>query len=164
MKAHGFSGVFRLSILIGFAAFHFASAATPSEQNVQTTRSQQGRQVNQSNKTKNKQTTTNANSALKAKQSKSSQPVESNAQRNDADSRRKVESPGSEYHQEKAALIGTGIGAVLRAIHKPAPSPPAPPPVVAKTTPAEQKTTPHKRTRPKSSDDDVWSRINPVSK
>jgi hypothetical protein len=164
MKAHGFSGVFRLSILIGAAAFHFTNAATPSESNVQTTGSQQGRQVNQSNKTRNKQTTTNANSALKEKQSKNSQPLGSNAQRKDADSRLKVESPGSAYHQEKAALIATGIGAVLRAIHKPAPSPPAPPPVVAKTTPAEQKTTPHKRTRPKSSVDDVWSRINPVSK
>ena len=162
MKAHGFSGVFRLSILIGAAAFHFASAATPPEQNAQTTPSPQGRQVNQSNKTKNKQNT-NANSALKEKQSKNSQPLGSNAQRKDADSRREVESPGSGRHEEKAALIATGIGVVLNAIRKPAPSPP-PPPVVAKTTATEQKTTPHKRTRPKSSDDDVWSRINPVSK
>ena len=159
MKAHGFSGVFRLSILIGAAAFHFAGAATPPGQIAQTTRSQQGRQVNQSNNTKNKQTTPNANSALKEKQSKNSQPLGSNAQRKDANSRREVGFSGSE-----AALIATGIGAVLSAIHKPAPSPPAPPPVVAKTTPPEQKTTPHKRTRPKSSDDDVWSRINPVSK
>ena len=163
MKAHGFSGVFRLSILIGAVVFHFTSAATPPKQNAQTTRSQQERQVNQPNKPKNKQTTTNANSALKEKQSKNSQPLGSNAQRKNADSGLKVESPGSEYHQEKPALIATGIGAVLSAIHKPAPSPPAPPPVVAKTTPAEQKTT-HKHTRPKSSDDDVWSRINPVSK
>jgi hypothetical protein len=164
MKAHGFSGVFLLGILIGVAVFHFASAATPSEPIVQATRSQQGRHVNQSNKTKNKQTTTNTNSAWKKKQSKGSPPPGSNAQRNDADSRLKVESPGSEYHPEKAALIATGIGAVLSGIHKPAPSPPPPPPVVAKTTPTEQKTKPHKRTRPKSSDDDVWSRINPVSK
>jgi hypothetical protein len=162
MKAHGFSGVFRLSILIGAVAFHFASAATPPEQNAQTTPSQQGRQANQSNKTKNKQNTNN--SALKEKQSKTSQPLGSNAQRKDADSRREVESPESERRQEKAALIATGIGAVLSAIRKPAPSPPTPPPVVAKTTPAEQKTTPHKRTHPKSIDDDVWSRINPVSK
>lgn len=162
MKAHGFSGVFRLSILIGAAAFHFASAATPPEQNAQTTPSQQGRQANQSNKTKNKQNA-NANSALKEKQSKNSQPLGSNTQRKDADSRREVESPGSERRQEKAALIATGIGAVLNAIRKPAPSP-TPPPVVAKTTPAKQKNSPHKRTHPKSIDDDVWSRINPVSK
>jgi len=157
MKAHGFSGVFRLSILIGAAAFHFASAATPPGQNAQTSSSPQGRQVNQSNKTKIKQNT-NANSAPKEKQSKNSQPLGSNVQRKDADS------PGIERGQGKAALIATGVGAVLNAIRKPAPSPPPPPPVVAKTTATEQKTTPHKRTRPKSSDDDVWSRINPVSK
>ena len=162
MKAHGFSGVFRLSILIGAVAFHSASAATPPEQNAQTTPSPQERQVNQPNKTKNKQNT-NAHSALKEKQSNNSQPLGSNAQRKDADSRREVESPGSERHQEKAALIATGVSAVLNAIRKPAPSPP-PPPVVAKTTAAEQKNTPHKRTHPKSIDDDVWSRINPVSK
>jgi hypothetical protein len=163
MKAHGFSGVFRLSILIGVVAFHFASAATPPEQNAQTTPSQQGRQANQSNKTRNKQNT-NANSGLKEKQSKNSQPLGSNAQRKDADSRPEVESPGSERRQEKAALIATGVGAVLNAIRKPAPSPPPLPPVVVETTAAEQKNTPHKRTHPKSIDDDVWSRINPVSK
>jgi hypothetical protein len=37
MKAHGFSGIFWLSILIGAVAFHFASAATPLEQNAQMT-------------------------------------------------------------------------------------------------------------------------------
>ena len=104
MKAHGFSGVFRLSILIGAVAFHFASAATPPEQNAQTTRSQQERQVNQSNKPKNKQNT-NANSALKEKQSKNSRSLGSNVQRKDADSRREVEFAGSERPQEKAALI-----------------------------------------------------------
>jgi hypothetical protein len=163
MKAHGFSGVFPLSILIGTVAFHFASATTPPEQNAQMTHSPQGRQINQSNKTRNKPTT-NANSALKEKQSKNSQPLGSNVQRKDADSRREVEFSGSERPQEKAALIATGIGAVLGAIRKPAPSTPAPPPVVAKTTPAEQKKSPYKRTRPKSIEDDVWSRINPVSK
>ena len=165
MKAHGFSSVLGLGILIGAIVFCFASAATPLEENAQSsTPSQQRSPANQPNKTKSKHDP-NTNAALKQKQSKNSQSLESNGQRKDANSRRQVESHRSERRQEQADLITTAAGVLLNSIQIPAPNPTPPPaPVVVKTTPAEQKSTPHKRSHPKSSDDDVWSRINPVSK
>lgn len=162
MKAHGFSGVLGLGILIGTIVFRFASAATPLEENAPSAPPQQRSQANQPNKTKSKQ---NTSAALKQKQSNNSRSLESNGQRKDANSRRQVESRRSERRQEKADLIMTAAGVLLNSIQKPAPNPTPPPaPVVVKTTPAQQKSTPHKRSHPKSSDDDVWSRINPVSK
>ena len=162
MKAYRFRGVLGLGILIGAIVFCFASAATPLEENAPSAPSQQRSQTNQPKKTKSKQ---NTSAALKQKQSNNSQPLESNAQRKDANSRRQVESRRSERRQEKVDLITTAAGVLLNSIQKPAPNPTPPPaPVVVKTTPAQQKTAPRKRTPPKSRDDDVWSRINPVSK
>lgn len=162
MKAHGFSSALGLGIFVGAIVFCFASAAMPLEENAQSAPSQQRSQANQPNKTKSKQ---NTSAALKQKQSNNSRSLESNGQRKDANSRRQVESRRSERRQEKADLIMTAAGVLLNAIQKPAPNPTPPPaPVVVKTTPAQQKTAPRKRTPPKSRDDDVWSRINPVSK
>lgn len=162
MKAYGFHGVLGLGILVGAIVFCFASAATPLEENAPSAPSQQRSQTNQPNKTKSKQ---NTSAALKQKQSKNSKPPESNTQRTNANSRPQVESRRSERRQEKADLIMTAAGVLLNAIQKPAPNPTPPPaPVVVKTAPAQQKTTPHKRTPPKSSDDGLWSRINPISK
>lgn len=47
MKAHRFSGVFPLTILIGAAVFHLAVGAVPVQQNAQRSSSQQGAQTNQ---------------------------------------------------------------------------------------------------------------------
>lgn len=162
MKAYGFHGVLRLGILIGAIVFCFAIAATALEENAPSASSQPRSPANQPNKTKSKQ---NTSAAPKQKQSKNSQPLESNTQRQNANSRRQVQSRPNERRQEKVDLITTAAGLVLSELRKPAPNPTPPPaPVVVKTPPVQQKTTPRKRSHPKARDDDVWSRINPVSK
>lgn len=164
MKARGFIAALGLGVLIGVIVFRYASATTPPAENAQWTPPQQRLPISQPGKTKNKEAT-KANAPTKQVQSNSSPSVQSNGARKDATSRSQVESHGSEHHQEKADLIATGVGVVLSAIRKPAPTPtPQPALVVIRAIPTEQKSAPHKRSHPKSSDDDVWSRINPVSK
>jgi hypothetical protein len=153
MKPQRFGWVVGMKACIWAMSAGCVVVTSPAEENVERSPQHEATPAGKIKKTKDKQLN-NANAALKEKQSRNSRLRQSDAQGRNANSHR-------ESRYEKADLITTGVGVVLSAIPKPTPQPAS---VAVKTTASEQKIHSHKRSHPKSSDDGLWSQINPISK